>query len=59
MGSLVSGEGFLQTFSGRGNVWIAPTQGVYEKLTSQRGMRDLANNPASMGTMVKLGKKKR
>lgn len=59
MGSLVSGEGLLQTFSGRGNVWIAPTQGVYEKLTTQRGMRDFANNPASMGTMVKSGKKKR
>ena len=35
MGTLVSGEGFLQTFSGKGNVWIAPTQGVYEKLTTQ------------------------
>ena len=59
MGTLVSGEGFLQTFSGKGNVWIAPTQGVYEKLTTQRGMANFANNPASMGTMVKSGKRKR
>ena len=27
-----SGEGLLQTFSGTGTVWIAPTQAVYEKL---------------------------
>lgn len=59
MSSLVSGEGLLQTFSGRGNVWIAPTQGVYEKLTSTKGMSSLADNPASMGTKVKLGRKKR
>ena len=59
MSTLVSGEGLLQTFQGSGKVWIAPTQGVYEKLTSVKGLSNLANNPASMGTNVKLGKKKR
>ena len=53
------GEGLLQTFSGSGKVWIAPTQGVYEKLTSTKGLVNLADNPSSMGTNVKLGKKKR
>lgn len=32
--SSVSGEGLLQTFEGTGYVWIAPTQGVYDKLAS-------------------------
>ena len=59
MSTLVSGEGLLQTFSGSGKVWIAPTQGVYEKLTSTKGLVNLADNPSSMGTNVKLGKKKR
>lgn len=31
---MVSGEGLLQTFSGSGHVWLAPTQGIYEKLAS-------------------------
>lgn len=38
----VSGEGMLQTFEGRGSVWIAPTQKVYEMLTSPRGLDALA-----------------
>tara|TARA_Y100001980_G_C14502066_1_gene277949 strand:+ start:113 stop:1168 length:1056 start_codon:yes stop_codon:yes gene_type:complete len=59
MSTLVSGEGLLQTFVGSGKVWIAPTQGVYEKLTSVKGLTNLADNPSSMGTNVKLGKKKR
>lgn len=59
IGSAVSGEGLLQTFSGQGEVWIAPTQGVYEKLTSQKGMANFADNPNSMGTKIKSGLKKR
>ena len=59
VGSLVSGEGLLQTFNGQGEVWIAPTQGVYEKLTSTRGMASFADNPTSAGTFVKSGSKKR
>ncbi len=38
----VSGEGMLQTFEGRGSVWIAPTQKVYEMLTSSEGLEALA-----------------
>lgn len=46
----VSGEGLLQTFRGRGNVWIAPTQGLYEKLARPDGLRSLSAPPGSMGT---------
>ena len=46
----VSGEGVLQTFSGSGTVWIAPTQGVYEKMVTMSGLRQLAGAPGSMGT---------
>ncbi|MBT60756.1 MAG: transcriptional regulator [Euryarchaeota archaeon] len=59
IGSLVSGEGLLQTFSGQGEVWIAPTQGVYEKLTSSRGMASFADNPTSSGTKVRSGLRRR
>ncbi|WP_230203589.1 AIM24 family protein [Bacillus massiliigorillae] len=31
-GTFVSGEGFLQTFEGTGEVWLAPTQSVYNDL---------------------------
>ena len=31
-GSAVNGEGFLNTFTGEGKVWIAPTQPMYEKM---------------------------
>jgi uncharacterized protein (AIM24 family) len=46
----VSGEGLLQTFSGTGSVWLAPTQGVYEKMITMSGLRELASAPGSMGT---------
>lgn len=32
IGTLASGEGLLQTFEGTGQVWLAPTQPVYNKL---------------------------
>ena len=32
IGSAINGEGFLNTFSGEGKVWIAPTQPMYEKM---------------------------
>ncbi|MGL4912484.1 MAG: AIM24 family protein [Romboutsia sp.] len=32
-GSAINGEGFLNTFSGHGKVWIAPTQPMYEKMS--------------------------
>ena len=40
VGTLASGEGFLSTFSGRGQVWIAPTAPVYAKM-SMGGMRNV------------------
>lgn len=33
----VSGEGLLQTYSGAGKVWMAPTQSIYEQLTAVPG----------------------
>lgn len=35
LGTMVSGEGLLQTFKGTGEVWLAPTQSVYEQLEIQ------------------------
>lgn len=32
VGTIASGEGLLQTFEGSGQVWLAPTQPVYNKL---------------------------
>ncbi len=34
-GSAINGEGFLNTFTGEGKVWIAPTQPMYEKMSSR------------------------
>lgn len=48
--SSVSGEGLLQTFTGTGSVWLAPTQGVYAKLATPEGLWSLAAPPASRNT---------
>lgn len=48
----VSGEGLLQTFDGSGYVWIAPTQGVYELLSSDAGVRRLSLPPGSSNTQT-------
>lgn len=48
----VSGEGLLQTFSGTGSVWIAPSQGVYSKISNEDGIRELALPPGAMSTNV-------
>ncbi|HKK32705.1 MAG TPA: AIM24 family protein [Desulfomicrobiaceae bacterium] len=37
LGTSVAGEGFLSTFSGRGHVWLAPTQSVYSRLVTIPG----------------------
>ncbi|HFC08418.1 MAG TPA: AIM24 family protein [Chloroflexi bacterium] len=50
LSTAVSGEGLLQTFSGHGYVWIAPTQAIYEKLTTQTGLRSLSQPPGSSNT---------
>ena len=32
LGSAISGEGLLQTFTGTGEVWLAPTQTFYKRM---------------------------
>ena len=51
----VSGEGLLQTFEGNGFVWVAPTQGVYEKLKRMGGIHDLYGPSGNMSTKTKSG----
>jgi uncharacterized protein (AIM24 family) len=41
LGSITSGEGLLQTFSGTGEVWLAPTQAIYDRLQAQ-GLHSLS-----------------
>ncbi len=53
-GTMVSGEGLLQTFEGTGMVWIAPTSPVYERM-DLGGMRAVdravnSSNSSSRGT---------
>jgi uncharacterized protein (AIM24 family) len=48
--SVTSGEGLLQTFTGPGVVWIAPTQGVYQRIRAMNGISDLSRGHGSMGT---------
>jgi len=53
----VSGEGLLQSFEGNGYVWIAPTQGIYEKLSRTDGLRSLAIPPGSRHTQTSSSSK--
>lgn len=39
--SATSGEGLLQTFTGPGFVWLAPTQNVYTQLALEHGIKQL------------------
>lgn len=55
----VSGEGLLQTFSGTGSVWIAPTQGIYELLSTSEGISQMSLAPGTMGTKTETTTKKR
>ena len=48
-GTLTSGEGLLQTFKGTGEVWLAPTQGVYRKMYYS-GINNLVNPTSSSHT---------
>lgn len=52
LASATSGEGLLQTFSGTGYVWLAPTQGIYEKLASDVGLRELSLPPGASHTQT-------
>lgn len=47
IGSLTSGEGLLQTFKGTGEVWLAPTQAVYDKLNMGFGADTFASQGQS------------
>ena len=49
IGTAVSGEGLLQTFSGTGTVWLAPTQGIYQLLSTPRRLHKLSLPPGSVG----------
>jgi uncharacterized protein (TIGR00266 family) len=55
----VSGEGLLQTFSGTGSVWIAPTQSIYELLSTPEGISRMSLAPGSMNTATQTTTKKR
>jgi uncharacterized protein (AIM24 family) len=55
----VSGEGLLQTFSGTGTVWIAPTQGIYEQRATNEGIANMSLAPGSMNTSTETSTKKR
>ena len=50
--SVTSGEMLLQTFTGPGIVWLAPTQGIYEKIKNLSAAEIMRNNPGSMGTQT-------
>lgn len=52
IGTMTSGEGLLQTFRGTGEVWLAPTQAVYEKLEMGLGLQS-ASGVGSSHTKTK------
>ncbi len=49
LGTFSSGEGLLQTFRGTGRVWLAPTQGVYQKIR-WNGFDSLSSSPKASST---------
>lgn len=49
LSSVTSGEGLLQTFTGTGEVWVAPTQSVYERL-KHYGMHAMSRAGGSSNT---------
>lgn len=52
LSTAVAGEGLLQSFQGVGKVWIAPTQGIYQRLSTQGGLAALSRLLDSSGTDV-------
>jgi uncharacterized protein (AIM24 family)/DNA-directed RNA polymerase subunit RPC12/RpoP len=50
LSTAVSGEGLLQSFEGVGKVWIAPTQGIYQRLSTSGGLSTLSRMMNSSGT---------
>lgn len=51
-GTVVGGQGLVQTFTGTGEVWIAPTKGVYEQFR-QRDMSSLDAMEAKLNDLQK------
>lgn len=49
-GTVMSGELLLQTFTGPGIVWLAPTQTVYEKMKQPFGVSHLSQTEGSSGS---------
>ncbi|MBN1230676.1 MAG: AIM24 family protein [Anaerolineales bacterium] len=54
LGASWSGEGLLQTFTGTGEVWLAPTQSIYESL-KKRNITSLTQVGTSPGQVVQRG----
>ena len=52
LGGATGGEGLLQTFTGTGEVWLAPTQSVYARLRYE-GLGQLSQSTGSMGQSTK------
>ena len=52
IGSMTSGEGLLQTFHGTGEVWLAPTQSVYQQLALS-GIGGMAGNVKGASTRTR------
>ncbi len=47
IGTMISGEGLVETFKGSGEVWLAPTQSIYEKMNNGHGMHSVPINGSS------------
>jgi uncharacterized protein (AIM24 family) len=52
LSTAASGEGLLNFYKGTGIVWLAPTQGVYEKLATPSGLDILSRATGSRGSHV-------
>jgi uncharacterized protein (AIM24 family) len=50
--TVVSGELLLQTFTGPGTVWLAPTQPVYEDIQRKSALATFVSNGRSSGSHV-------
>ena len=48
LSSITSGEGLLQTFTGPGMVWIAPTQCVYERMSGLNATSNINQQSTNM-----------
>jgi uncharacterized protein (AIM24 family) len=47
LGAMTSGEGLLQTFRGKGRVWVAPTQPIYKRMDSLSAPSNLSEYRSS------------